>query len=93
MEKTLQRPLPASPKARAAGIREDHARVMRAAVARIRAVDPERPILLDGLGRLAEAQAARAESLGWARYGFGSDVEVMARMADIAALAAAGRRS
>ena len=47
---------------------------------------------LDGLGRPAEAQAARAESLGWARYGFGSDVEVMARMADIAALAAAGRR-
>lgn len=47
---------------------------------------------LDGLGRPAEAQAARNESLGWARYGFGSDVEVMARMADIATLAAAGRR-
>lgn len=47
---------------------------------------------LDGLGRTDEARAARAESLGWARYGFGSDVEVMARMADIAALAAAGRR-
>lgn len=47
---------------------------------------------LDGLGRPDEARAARAESLGWARYGFGSDVEVMARMADIAALAAAGRR-
>lgn len=47
---------------------------------------------LDGMGRTVEAQAARAESLGWARYGFGSDVEVMARMADIAALAAAGRR-
>lgn len=47
---------------------------------------------LDGLGRTAEAEAARAESLGWARYGFGSDVEVMARMADIATLAAAGQR-
>lgn len=46
---------------------------------------------LEGLGRPAEAQATRLESLGWARYGFGPEVQVVARMADIAALAASGR--
>ena len=41
---------------------------------------------LDQLGRADEARALRLDSLGWARYGFGSDDEVRARMADIAAL-------
>lgn len=37
-------------------------------------------------GDTAEAKDVRRESLGWARYGFGSDAEVRARMAEIAAL-------
>jgi hypothetical protein len=41
---------------------------------------------LDQLGRVDEAQALRLDSLGWARYGFGSESDVRARMADIAAL-------
>ena len=41
---------------------------------------------LDQLGRADEAQALRLDSLGWARYGFGPDKDVRARMADIAAL-------
>ena len=41
---------------------------------------------LDQLGRGDEAQAVRLDSLGWARYGFGSDDNVRARMNDIAAL-------
>jgi hypothetical protein len=43
---------------------------------------------LDQLGRADEAQAVRLDSLGWARYGFGSEKEVRARIADIAALSA-----
>lgn len=39
------------------------------------------------LGRVSEARSARLDSLGWARYGFGSDELVRARMAEIAALA------
>jgi Protein of unknown function (DUF2927) len=46
---------------------------------------------LDSTGRPSEARAVRAESLGWAHYGFGPDILVIARMADIAALAASGR--
>ena len=42
---------------------------------------------LDHLGRDAEAQLVRLDSLGWARYGFGSDAEVGARLAEIAAIA------
>jgi len=38
------------------------------------------------LGRDAEAQLARLDSLGWARYGFGSDAEIGARLAEIAAI-------
>ena len=38
-------------------------------------------------GRDAEAQLVRLDSLGWARYGFGSDAEVGARLAEIAAIA------
>jgi hypothetical protein len=42
---------------------------------------------LEALGRQAEARAARLDSLGWARYGFGSDEAVRARLAEIDALA------
>lgn len=41
---------------------------------------------LDLLGRSAEAQAVRLDSLGWARYGFGSDAEVRARLFEIVSL-------
>ena len=47
---------------------------------------------LDATGRDAEAQAARLDSLGWARYAFGSDAQVRARLADISELAVRGRR-
>ncbi len=39
------------------------------------------------LGRPSEARSLRLDSLGWARYGFGSDEQVRARVAEIAALA------
>ncbi len=42
---------------------------------------------LDHLGRDTEAQLVRLDSLGWARYGFGSDAEVGARLTQIAAIA------
>ncbi|MFD1914466.1 DUF2927 domain-containing protein [Halodurantibacterium flavum] len=45
-----------------------------------------RATALDDLGRGTEAQADRLDSLGWARYGFGSDEEVRARLAEIASL-------
>ncbi|TCP42231.1 DUF2927 domain-containing protein [Rhodovulum marinum] len=41
---------------------------------------------LDALGRAGEARAVRADALGWARYGFGADAEVRARLDEIAAL-------
>ncbi len=41
---------------------------------------------LDAMNRPAEARAVRLDSLGWARYGFGSDKEVRARLNEIAAL-------
>jgi hypothetical protein len=41
---------------------------------------------LDLQGRRAEASALRLDSLGWARYGFGSDAEVRARLSEIALL-------
>ena len=37
-------------------------------------------------GRDPEAAALRLDSLGWARYGFGSDRNVRARLREIAAL-------
>ncbi len=46
---------------------------------------------LDAAGRGEEARAARMDSLGWARYGFGPDRVVLARLADIAALSPARR--
>ncbi|WP_099826449.1 DUF2927 domain-containing protein [Oceaniglobus indicus] len=41
---------------------------------------------LDAMGKTAAAARVRRESLGWARYGFGSDAEVRSRVAEIAAL-------
>ncbi len=41
---------------------------------------------LDALGRASEARAVRLDSLGWARYGFGRNSEVRARLNEIAAL-------
>jgi hypothetical protein len=37
-------------------------------------------------GRMGEARAARLDSLGWARYGFGADWAVRAKLREIAAL-------
>lgn len=45
------------------------------------------------LGRTDQARAARLDSLGWARYGFGTDALIRARLSEITGLAAAGRRS
>ena len=42
---------------------------------------------LTATGRTAEGQAARLDSLGWARYGFGSEAQVKARLAEVSALA------
>jgi len=39
------------------------------------------------MGRDAEARVVRLDSLGWARYGFGEDKNVRARLHEIAALA------
>ncbi len=41
---------------------------------------------LDLTGRAAEARAVRLDSLGWARYGFGSETNVRARLREIASL-------
>lgn len=41
---------------------------------------------LDQTGRNAEARAVRLDSLGWARYGFGNDWAVRAKLREIAAL-------
>lgn len=46
---------------------------------------------LDTLGQPAAARALRLDSLGWARYGFGSEQQVRARMSEIAALGSRGR--
>ena len=42
---------------------------------------------LGAQGRLAEAEAARLDSLAWGRYGFGSNAAVAARLTEVAALA------
>ena len=42
---------------------------------------------LGQLNRASEARAVRLDSLGWARYGFGPEAEVRARMSEIASLA------
>ena len=41
---------------------------------------------LDMLGQPAAATAVRMDSLGWARYGFGTDANVRARLREIASL-------
>lgn len=41
---------------------------------------------LDLLGQTGEAEAVRLDSLGWARYGFGSDWAVRAKMREISQL-------
>ena len=41
---------------------------------------------LELTGRVAEAQAVRLDSLGWARYGFGADWAVRAKLREIASL-------
>ena len=41
---------------------------------------------LDVAGRYDEAEATRLDSLGWARYGFGDERNVAARLREIAAL-------
>ena len=41
---------------------------------------------LDYLGRTAEAASVRVDSLGWARYGFGADWAVRAKLREVAAL-------
>lgn len=46
---------------------------------------------LELLGRDAEARAVRLDSLGWARYGFGPEAQVRARLYEIAALSPARR--
>ena len=46
---------------------------------------------LDLQGRAAEAEALRLDSLGWARYGFGSEAEIRLRMGDIMGLNPARR--
>ncbi|MCA1334167.1 DUF2927 domain-containing protein [Pseudooceanicola marinus] len=44
----------------------------------------------DLAGQTAAARASRLDSLGWARYGFGPDAAVEARLRDVAALAPRG---
>ena len=41
---------------------------------------------LDLTGQVSEARSVRLDSLGWARYGFGSDWAVRAKAREIAAL-------
>ncbi len=60
----------------------------------IQLAGPDEAMVVDvkaeGLDHLAgdrEAQLVRRDSLGWARYGFGSDAEVGARLSEIAAIA------
>ena len=47
---------------------------------------------LQNAGDRASASALRLDSLGWARYGFGSDGQMRARQTEIANLGARGRR-
>ncbi len=41
------------------------------------------------LGDTVEAQALLLDSIGWARYGFGAEAEVQARLTEITVLVAA----
>lgn len=42
-------------------------------------------------GRMSEAASVRLDSLGWARYGFGRDQDVRARLTEVAALSPQNR--
>jgi len=46
---------------------------------------------LELLGRASEARAVRLDAMGWARYGFGPELEVRRRVAEIAALSPRAR--
>ena len=46
---------------------------------------------LEILGRAPEARAVRLDAMGWARYGFGPEIEVRRRVAEIAALSPRAR--
>lgn len=46
---------------------------------------------LEILGRAPEARAVRLDAMGWARYGFGPELEVRRRVAEIAALSPRAR--
>ena len=46
----------------------------------------------ENMGQAAQAKALRLDSLGWARYGFGSEAQVRARMSEVSALGSRGRR-
>ncbi|MGB3279053.1 MAG: ATP-dependent transcriptional regulator, partial [Pseudorhodobacter sp.] len=48
---------------------------------------------LQMMGRQNEAAAVRIDSRGWARYGFGSDAQIQARVSEISALARRGNKS
>ncbi len=47
---------------------------------------------LQNAGQASQAEALRLDSLAWARYGFGAEPQVRARMSEIAALGARGQR-
>ena len=48
---------------------------------------------LDLSGRGVEAQAVRLDRLGWARYGFGAEGAILARLREISALSPLNRRN
>lgn len=48
---------------------------------------------LDDLGKTQKAAIIRLDSLGWARYGFGSDAEITQHVNEIAALSAVSPRT
>lgn len=48
---------------------------------------------LEQIGQHARAESVRLDSIGWARYGFGSDEVVRAKMREIALLSPRGQRS
>ena len=72
----------------AIAIAKEHAPVARAAqnaalLASFGLIEAE---ALDTLGRADEAEALRVDSLGWARYGFGSGAALQTRVAEIRGL-------
>ena len=41
---------------------------------------------LDLKGQKTDAESVRLDSLGWARYGFGTDINVLDRVRDVSVL-------